>query len=150
MLKINLKKKKGRIRRKPKYGAIEKTVDNIKFKSTKEANYYCYLKILKRSKKIKDFKLQPSFLLQEMFRKCEQCGKELEPAKRMKRNWSCPNCNCGKWETHKSVTYYADFRVINNDNTEEIIDTKGWKTPEYKIKKKWFLKKYPNVIFKEK
>ena len=40
------------------------------------------------------------------------------------------------------VKYKADFIVFNNDGSFEIIDVKGFKTKEYKIKKKIFEDKY--------
>ena len=46
------------------------------------------------------------------------------------------------------LKYKADFIVINNDGTAEIIDTKGFKTKEYIAKKKIFVDKY-NLKIKE-
>lgn len=46
------------------------------------------------------------------------------------------------------LKYKADFIVFNNDNTTEIIDVKGFKTKEYKVKKKVFEDKY-NLKIKE-
>ena len=46
------------------------------------------------------------------------------------------------------LKYKADFIVFNNDGTSEIIDVKGFKTKEYKIKKKVFEDKY-NLKIKE-
>ena len=42
----------------------------------------------------------------------------------------------------EGLKYKADFIVFNNDNTTEIIDVKGFKTKEYKVKKKVFEDKY--------
>lgn len=36
------------------------------------------------------------------------------------------------------LKYKADFIIFNNDGTSEIVDTKGFKTKEYIIKKKVF------------
>lgn len=41
-----------------------------------------------------------------------------------------------------NLKYKADFIVFNLDNTVEIIDVKGFKTKEYKVKKKIFEDKY--------
>ena len=46
------------------------------------------------------------------------------------------------------LKYKADFIVFNNDETAEIIDTKGFKTKEYITKKKVFEDKY-NLKIKE-
>lgn len=40
------------------------------------------------------------------------------------------------------LKYKADFIVFNNDGSFEIIDVKGFKTKEYKVKKKVFEDKY--------
>ena len=40
------------------------------------------------------------------------------------------------------LKYKADFIVFNEDGTYEIIDVKGFKTKEYKVKKKVFEDKY--------
>ena len=47
------------------------------------------------------------------------------------------------------LKYKADFIVFHNDETTEIIDTKGFKTKEYITKKKVFEDKY-NLKIKEK
>ena len=40
------------------------------------------------------------------------------------------------------LKYKADFIVFNNDGSTEIIDTKGFRTKEYIVKKKVFEDKY--------
>ena len=40
------------------------------------------------------------------------------------------------------LKYKADFIVFNENGTYEIIDVKGFKTKEYKVKKKVFEDKY--------
>jgi hypothetical protein len=107
-----------------KYYNKKPVVDGITFDSQKEANYYCELKIKKRAGKIKDFELQPEFLLQEGFRD-----------------------KSGKW--HRPIKYRADFKIKYPDNREEIIDTKGHKTGIYRIKKKLLLARYPKINFRE-
>lgn len=46
---------------KNKFGNIETVVDGLKFHSKKEANRFGQLKLLQRSGKISDLRLQPSF-----------------------------------------------------------------------------------------
>lgn len=108
-----------------KYNSIKQTVDNITFDSRFEANYYCELKLRKRAGEIKDFELQPEFILQEGFR---HNGKKIQPIK-----------------------YRADFKIIYPDGQEEIIDTKSkaTKTKDYLLKKKMLLYKYPDINFTE-
>ena len=107
-----------------KYKNQKPVIDGITFDSQKEANYYCELKIQKRAGEVKDFELQPEFILQEEFR--DKNG-----------NW------------HHAIKYRADFKVIYQDGREEIIDNKGHKTQVYRIKKKMLLKRYPNINFRE-
>ena len=48
----------------------------------------------------------------------------------------------------KDLKYKADFIVFKNDGSFEIIDVKGFKTEQYKIKKKVFEDKYNFTIDK--
>lgn len=48
---------------KNKFNAIEKSVDGITFRSTKEADRYEQLKLLLRAGKIRDLTLQPRYVL---------------------------------------------------------------------------------------
>jgi len=105
-----------------KYHNRKPEVDGITFDSQKEADYYCDLKLLKKAGKIKDFELQPKFWL-------------LSPEEDR--------------VTGRGIYYRADFRVKYPDGREEIIDTKGYKTQVYKLKKKLLLAKYPGINFKE-
>ncbi|MCM3573313.1 DUF1064 domain-containing protein [Mesobacillus subterraneus] len=100
-----------------KFGNRKTVVDGITFDSRAEAKYYEQLKWLKKAKQIKDFKLQPKFLLQEAFKK---------------------NGN-----TIRKIEYKADFEIHNLDGSVEIIDVKGVETEAFKIKKKLFEKRYP-------
>lgn len=103
-----------------KYNNNKTIVDGIKFDSQAEANYYCQLKILKRANKIKDFKLQPKYLLQESYKIDNK--------------------------TIRAIHYIADFEIEHNDNNIEIVDVKGHKTEVYKLKKKLFEYKYKTKI----
>ena len=105
-----------------KYNNKKTVVDNIVFDSKNESLYYEALKDLKEKGSIKDFELQPKYLLQEAFVKN---GKRYRP-----------------------ITYIADFRVINNDGSAYIVDIKGMLTTEFKIKMKLFNYKYPDIELK--
>lgn len=98
-----------------KYKNKKVVIDNILFDSKKEANYYTYLKLLEKAGKIKNLELQKKFILQDKF-----------------------TLN-GK--THRAITYVADF-VYEENGQVHVIDTKGYRTQVYKIKKKLFMKKY--------
>ena len=105
-----------------KYNNKKPTVDGITFDSQKEANYYCDLKLLKKAGQIKDFELQPEFVL-------------LTPE--------------DDHVTGRGIKYRADFKIINNDETVEIVDVKGYKTNIYKLKKKFLFAKFPEINFRE-
>lgn len=107
-----------------KYKNKKTEVDGIKFDSQLEARYYKKLVTLKAIGKIKELELQPLIRLQNGFDDKEG-------------------------NHHRPINYKADFRVLWSDGEEEYIDTKGYKTNVYKIKKKLLLKKYPDMNFRE-
>lgn len=108
--------------KKSKYNNKKTEVDGITFDSKKEADYYCQLKILKRGGEIRDFGLQERYELQPTFKK--------------------------NGTTHRSITYVADFVIVNLDGTTEVIDVKGVETQVFKIKQKLFEYKYPDKTLK--
>lgn len=108
-----------------KYKSKKVEVDGIQFHSQKEANKYKELLLEKRTGTILGIELQPKFELQPGFRD-SRTGKRIRP-----------------------IIYIADFRVTYKDGRVVVIDTKGFKTKEYAIKKKLFLRKYPEVDFVE-
>jgi hypothetical protein len=99
-----------------KYGNKKTIVDDITFDSKAEAIYYQQLKWLKQAKQIKEFKLQPKFLLQEAFKK--------------------------NGKTFRKIEYKADFEIRRLDDSVEIVDIKGAITKEFAIKRKLFERKY--------
>ena len=108
--------------KKSKYNNKKVIVDGIKFDSQKEAEYYCRLKLLKQAGEIKDFGLQPRYVLQHGF---EKNGEKFKP-----------------------ITYIADFVIVNNDGTTDVVDIKGVETQIFKIKRKLFEYKYPDLSLK--
>ena len=111
-----------------KYGNKKVIIDGIKFDSKLEGSRYRELKLMEKAKIIKDLKLQVPF--------------ELIPS--YKKN--------GK--TIKATKYIADFVYYDNEKKQQVIeDTKGMKTEIYKLKKKIFEYKYPELeiveIYKE-
>lgn len=100
-----------------KYYSKKVIVDNIKFDSKKEANYYLKLKVLERAGIIKDLELQKEYILQDKFKLNNK--------------------------TIRKITYKADFSYISaSDDKLHIVDVKGFKTEVYKLKKKLFEYKY--------
>lgn len=106
-----------------KYHSRKAIIDNITFDSQAEARYYRQLKMLKMSGEVIDFELQPTYILQEGYKRGKR---KVQP-----------------------ITYKADFLVIYRDGRQEIVDVKGAKTEVYKIKKKLFEYKYPDLEITE-
>lgn len=121
-LQEQARKKLSAVSKKNKYGAEKTTVDGIKFDSSGESKRYATLKLLERAGAIKNLKLQPHFLLQESF----------------------------THDGHKErkIEYIADFQY-EKDGQIIIEDFKGKKTEVYKLKRKLFLYKYRDIVFKE-
>lgn len=88
------------------------------FSSELELKYYEYILTLMDGA-VKDVILQPRFLLQEAFTK--------------------------NGEKVRKIEYVADFKIFYTDGTEEIVDTKGFTTPDFKLKQKMFDYKYPDL-----
>lgn len=111
-----------------KYKNVKTVIDGVEFDSRKEANHYVYLKALQAANKISGLELQPRYELQPGFR-----GPD------------------GRWI--KPVTYVADFRYKNPITGQVVIvDVKSKITeqnPVYRLKRKLFQYKYPDVVFQE-
>jgi hypothetical protein len=120
MLKMLLRKAQNFMSKASKYGNKKVVIDNIKFDSVAESKYYLQLKWLKQAKQIKDFKLQPRFLLQESFKK--------------------------NGKTFRKIEYVADFEIHNLDDSVEIIDVKGHETKEFLLKQKLFENRYEQSL----
>ncbi len=106
-----------------KYHREKAALDGIMFDSTKERDYYAELKMLQKAGEVVNIELQPKFELQPGF---ERNGKK-----------------------ERAIIYRADFKVSYADGHIEIVDTKGFKTDVYGIKRKMLLYRYPNITFKE-
>ena len=98
-----------------KYHNKKATIDGILFDSKKEGNYYTKLKLMQNAGVIWNLELQKKFILQKGF-----------PFN-------------GK--TIREISYYADFVYEDKDGIH-VIDTKGYRTDVYKLKKKLFIRKY--------
>lgn len=110
-----------------KYKAKKTVINNISFDSKKEANRYLELKQLESAGLIKDLELQKRFTLLEGFKK--------------------------NGISYRPVYYYADFvyYLIYEKKTvvEDVKAAKNFTTDVYKLKKKMFEYKYPNLTIKE-
>lgn len=96
-----------------KYGNRKIIRDGIEFDSIKECQRYCEPKLMQRAGVISDLQMQVSF--------------ELIPSQRID----------GK-VVERAVNYIADF-VYQQNGLKVVEDTKGYKTPEYIIKRKLML-----------
>ncbi len=105
-----------------KYNSKSVEIDGIKFASKMEGKRYSKLKEMERENIISDLELQPSFLLQDGFTRDKK--------------------------KYRPIVYVADFRYKIGDKVI-VEDVKGFKTPEYKLKKKLLLYKYEGFEFKE-
>jgi Protein of unknown function (DUF1064). len=105
-----------------KYKAKKTIIDGITFDSKSEAKRYEELKLLQRGGAIQNLSLQPRFMLQEGF----------------------VNIDTGKKE--RAIEYVADFQYDEGDRTV-VEDVKGFKTADYKIKRKLFLHKYQSEYY---
>lgn len=117
-----LDKLDGKNTAKNKYFNQKVKVDGIEFQSTKEANYYLFLKQLQKEGEVKSIELQPKYELLPAF---EKNGKK-----------------------YRAITYTADFKVTYSDGREEVIDTKGYQTQAFRLKHKLFEHKYPDLTLK--
>lgn len=104
------------------------TVNGETFDSKKEYARWNELKLLQRTGKISDLQRQVKFVLipaqHERFpRYSDKTGKRLKDGIRT---------------LEQEVSYIADF-VYKQDGKQIVEDTKGFRTPDYKIKKKLLL-----------
>lgn len=106
-----------------RYGAHKCEINGIIFDSVLEGMYYAYLLDLKRQKYIKKIERQVTYVLLEGFTH-KITGKKVRP-----------------------ITYIADYVITDDENNELVVDVKGKKTPEFRLKEKMFLAKYPDKEF---
>ncbi|HCY85930.1 MAG TPA: hypothetical protein DHV36_12415 [Desulfobacteraceae bacterium] len=109
-------------KRKHKFNAQKACVDGIKFDSRKEAARYQELKLQQHCGLISGLKLQPEFVLLDAF---TSHGKKI-----------------------RAIKYRADFQYEKEGETV-VEDVKGHKTKEYLLKRKMFLRRYPEYRFLE-
>jgi len=103
--------------KKNKYNNTKVEYKGIKFDSIKEMKHYQLLEYLQRIGEIKELKLQVPY--------------ELIPKYKINN------------KTVRKTTYIADFTYITTkDDKLHIVDTKGFKTDVYRLKKKMVEYKY--------
>jgi hypothetical protein len=105
----------------------KRTYNNIVFDSVSEKNRFIELEKLQKEGVIYNLERQPEFLLQETFRD-------------------------NKGNLHRSIKYISDFMYSTIEGETIVEDVKSkmtCKLPEYRIKKKLFIYKYPQYTFFE-
>lgn len=105
-----------------KYGNQPKNIDGHVFASKAEARRYQELSLMEKAGVIRDLRLQPEYELIPKFKKGNK--------------------------TYRKTAYIADFEYKENGRTV-VEDVKGFATDVYKLKKKLFEYKYPNLTIKE-
>ena len=109
-----------------KYKSKKTEVDGIEFMSKKEARRYTELKLLERAGEISDLRLQVKYVLIPAQREPDTVGAKGGVKK-------------GK-VIERECSYVADFVYRIAGTSDEVVeDTKGFRTPEYKIKRKLML-----------
>lgn len=109
-------------KRTSKYNAKKTEVDGIKFDSKAEADFYGYLKYLKKSKMISSVERQKRIVILPSY--------EIEGRK------------------VRAVHYIADFVITYIDGEVEYVDVKGYETDIFKLKKKMFESMYGTSLRK--
>lgn len=107
-----------------KYYSKKVTRNGITFDSVKEYRRFCELSLLEKAGAITDLQRQVEFILIPAQREPDRVGVRGGKIK-------------GKTIEQK-CSYIADFVYTENGN-KVVEDVKGFKTPEYKIKKKLLL-----------
>lgn len=105
-----------------KYYNRPTTYDDIAFDSQAERDRYIELRLLEKAERISDLRVHPPYLLQEKF--TDRNGVK-----------------------HQAIFYVADFEYIE-DGITVVEDVKGYATDVFKLKKKMFLYKYPELDFR--
>lgn len=98
-----------------KYKNRKVMIDGIKFDSKKEANRYQELKLMQRAGIIRDLQRQVKYVLIPSQKGDD--GRVIE----------------------RPCTYIADFVYIDENGKTVVEDTKGYRTNDYKIKRKLML-----------
>lgn len=104
-----------------KYNNKKVYIDNLKFDSKLEADYYTYLKDNKEEFGICKIELQVPFLLTDTIHYHDK--------------------------TYKKSQYKADFVITYNNGEVEVIDTKGFENTVFILKRKILLDKYKDINF---
>ena len=125
---------------KHKYRAVKTTIDGIKFASKREAKRYTELKILEKAGMITHLELQPEYPITiNGIKICKYIADFRYFTVRAENNERSYNSK-GEWQT-PTMTGDTEGQIVE--------DSKGFKTPIYRLKKKLVEACYPGTIIKE-
>lgn len=114
-----------------KYHNRKTTKHGYVFDSKKEADRYIELSMLEKAGKIQNLQRQVRFVvIPTQYESYERYGKT---GKRLKDGKKC---------VEKACTYVADFVYEDTNGNRIVEDCKGYRTKEYKIKRKLMLKEH--------
>jgi hypothetical protein len=106
-----------------KYNNVKVTVNGEEFDSKAEARRAGELRMLEAAGTIAQLRYHVPFVLQEGFRD-----------------------RSGTW--HRAITYEADFVYVEAGGQIVAEDCKGKETEVFKLKRKLFLRRYPDIVFR--
>lgn len=106
-------------RRGSKYGNKKTAMSGSKMDSGMEASYYQHLLVMQAKGIVDSIELQPKFTIHDAY---------MKGTKKV-----------------QAITYVADFLVTYADGRKELIDVKGAKTEVFKIKRKLYDARYPEL-----
>ena len=112
-------------------------IDGITFDSQTEAEYYLYLKQLQADGHIINFTMQDEWILQDKYLIAD--GQRIDGSNPDFKRYQKANPGC----TVQAIKYISDFKVYYTDGSIQVIDVKGQKTVDFKIKEKMFNYRYP-------
>lgn len=150
-MQVRKRRKSKEVKQMGKIKHKKKVVDGLTFDSTTEANYYVYLKEQQMLGNIISFDMQQTFVLQpkyiyfnnEIVTEDDARYKEVDK-ERKKYNKLNPDNKIG---IVQGIKYIADFDITYKDGTRKVIDVKGIKTADFKLKEKMFNFRYPHLNF---
>lgn len=146
MAKYKRSKSEGKI-------AHKKTkIDNIIFDSKMESEYYVYLKAEKKAGRVKDFSLQPQYILQPKHFVIdgkivtEEDNFNYTECDKLRKKYNKENPD-DQIKIVQAIKYISDFLIVYPDDSCKTIDVKGIKTADFKLKEKMLKFKYPEIDF---
>jgi len=107
-----------------KYNNRKTTIDNITFDSQAEADHYLYLRVLQAAGEIDNLEIHPRYVILDGFNHVED----------------------GKMVRERPIYYEADFSFDEKATGKSVVvDVKGMETQTWLIKRKLFLRRYPEL-----